>query len=131
MIHVIVVSHGGMAAGMMESVKMLIGDQKNVECITFGAKMGAEELEQCFAKKIKDISEENEYLIFCDLKGGTPFNIVSRYSFRNEHVAVIYGMNLPALIVALMEKDQEGQTLKELTESISEQIGETLGISEL
>lgn len=131
MIQVIITSHGGMAKGMEESVKMLIGEQDNFHCVTLEDGMGAEELDLCFSNIISQPSKENEYLIFCDIKGGTPFNVVSRYSFKNEHITVLYGMNLPTLIVALMEKDQEGQTLKQLVESIEKQMGSTLGISEL
>ena len=90
MIHVFVTSHGGMAEGILESVEMLIGKQENLTAITFGKEMGVDELEECFQKEIVDVSEKNQYLILCDLKGGTPFNTASRFSFKNENVAVMY-----------------------------------------
>ena len=114
MIHVFVTSHGGMAEGILESVEMLIGKQENLTAITFGKEMGVDELEECFQKEIVDVSEKNQYLILCDLKGGTPFNTASRFSFKNENVAVMYGMNLPLVITASLEASEEGQTLKNL-----------------
>ena len=114
MIHVFVTSHGGMAEGTLESVEMLIGKQENLTAITFGKEMGVDELEECFQKEIVDVSEKNQYLILCDLKGGTPFNTASRFSFKNENVAVMYGMNLPLVITASLEASEEGQTLKNL-----------------
>ncbi|MDO5145443.1 MAG: PTS sugar transporter subunit IIA [Eubacteriales bacterium] len=131
MIHMIVTSHGGMAEGMMQSVEMLLGEQKEVECVSLAPDMGADELNEVFAEKLKNVSEKDEYLILCDLRGGTPFNVVSRYSFKNEHIAVMYGMNLPMLIAALMERQGEGQTVQELAASILKQLKETMGLSEL
>ena len=93
---------------------MLIGKQENLTAITFGKEMGVDELEECFQKEIVDVSEKNQYLILCDLKGGTPFNTAARFSFKNENVAVMYGMNLPLVITASLEASEEGQTLKNL-----------------
>ena len=131
MIHVFVTSHGGMAEGILESVEMLIGKQENLTAITFGKEMGVDELEERFQKEIVDVSEKNQYLILCDLKGGTPFNTASRFSFKNENVAVMYGMNLPLVITASLEASEEGQTLKKLTESLTAQLADTIGLSEL
>ena len=131
MIHVFVTSHGGMAEGILESVEMLIGKQENLTAITFGKEMGVDELEECFQKEIVDVSEKNQYLILCDLKGGTPFNTASRFSFKNENVAVMYGMNLPLVITASLEASEEGQTLKKLAESLTAQLTDTIGLSEL
>ena len=110
---------------------MLIGKQENLTAITFGKEMGVDELEECFQKEIVDVSEKNQYLILCDLKGGTPFNTASRFSFKKENVAVMYGMNLPLVITASLEASEEGQTLKKLTESLTAQLTDTIGLSEL
>lgn len=131
MIHIIVTSHGGLAEGLMESSNMLIGEQENVECITFAPDMGAEELNEIYAEKITEVSNENQYLILCDIKGGTPFNVVSRYSFKNDNVTVIYGVNLPMLVTALLEAQNEGATLAGLTESLQQQFNETIGVSDI
>lgn len=131
MIHIIVTSHGGLAEGLMESSNMLIGEQENVECITFAPDMGAEELDEIYAEKITEVSNENQYLILCDIKGGTPFNVVSRYSFKNDNVTVIYGVNLPTLVTALLEAQNEGATLAGLTESLQQQFNETIGVSDI
>lgn len=131
MVHLIVTSHGGFAAGLVQSAEMLLGKQENLESVTFTADMGMEELDEIFQEKIINISEDDQYLIFCDIKGGTPFNVVSRYSFKNDNVAVIYGMNLPILITALMETQDTKIKLQELTDSLQQQMGDMIGLSEL
>ena len=131
MIHILITSHGGMAQGMVQSVKMLVGEQENLDYVTFDEDMGQDELDELYAGKIKDVSEDNQYLIMCDIKGGSPFNVVSRYSFKNDDVAVIYGMNLPILIEASVQCGNEGLKLKELAGYLQQQAGSTIGLSEL
>lgn len=131
MIHILVTSHGGMAEGMMQSVKMLVGEQENLDYITFDPDMGADELDELCGNKIKDVSLDNQYLILCDMKGGTPFNVVSRYSFQNENIAVIYGMNLPILVEAVVQCGNPEVKLQELAQYLQEQSSSSIGLSAL
>ncbi|MDR7813764.1 MULTISPECIES: PTS sugar transporter subunit IIA [Lacrimispora] len=131
MIKIVMTSHGGMAQGMMQSVKMLMGEQDNLDFVTFGEEMGADELDELIGEKITDTSLDNQYLILCDIKGGTPFNVVSRYSFKNDNVAVIYGMNLPILVEAIVRSQSSEVSLQELTSYLEQQSGSTIGLSRL
>lgn len=131
MIKIVMTSHGGMAQGMMQSVKMLMGEQDNLDFVTFGEEMGADELDELIGEKITDTSLDNQYLILCDIKGGTPFNVVSKYSFKNDNVAVIYGMNLPILVEAIVRSQSSEVSLQELTAYLEQQSGSTIGLSRL
>lgn len=131
MIHILITSHGGMAEGMMQSVKMLVGEQEHLDYVTFGEEMGSDELDELYGEKITGVSPDNQYLVLCDIKGGTPFNVVSRYSFKNEDVAAIYGMNLPILIEAIVQCGNPDIKLKDLAEYLQQQSGSTIGLSEL
>lgn len=131
MIHILITSHGGMAEGMMQSVKMLVGEQEHLDYVAFGEEMGSDELDELYGEKITGVSPDNQYLVLCDIKGGTPFNVVSRYSFKNEDVAVIYGMNLPILIEAIVQCGNPDIKLKDLAEYLQQQSGSTIGLSEL
>lgn len=131
MIHILITSHGNMAEGMMQSVKMLVGEQEHLDYVTFGEEMGSDELDELYGEKITGVSPDNQYLVLCDIKGGTPFNVVSRYSFKNEDVAVIYGMNLPILIEAIVQCGNPDTKLKDLAEYLQQQSVTTIGLSEL
>ena len=131
MIHILITSHGGMAEGMMQSVKMLVGEQEHLDYVTFGEEMGSDELDELYGEKITGVSPDNQYLVLCDIKGGMPFNVVSRYSFKNEDVAVIYGMNLPILIEAIVQCGNPDIKLKDLAEYLQQQSVTTIGLSEL
>ncbi len=115
----------------MQSVKMLMGEQDNLDFVTFDEEMGADELDELIGEKITDTSLDNQYLILCDIKGGTPFNVVSRYSFKNDNVAVIYGMNLPILVEAIIRSQSSEVSLQELTSYLEQQSGSTIGLSKL
>ena len=131
MIHILITSHGGMAEGMMQSVRMLVGEQKNLDYVTFGEEIGYDQLDELFGEKIAGVSPDDQYLILCDIKGGTPFNVVSRYSFKNENVAVIYGMNLPILIEAIVQCGNPQTKLQNLAAYLQQKSCSTIGLSEL
>jgi len=129
MIHVLLITHGSMAEGMVSSVRMLIGAQEDFDYVTFAEDMGQDELKELLDTKITGASAEKQYLIMCDLKGGTPFNVASRYSFKNDHISVFYGVNLPILIETLIGR--EGKDLAEITPYLQEAGPATLGIGEI
>ena len=129
MIHILLITHGSMAEGMVSSIRMLLGEQENFDYATFAEDMGEDELKELLDTKITGVSAEKQYLIMCDIKGGTPFNVASRYSFKNDNVSVFYGVNLPILVETLIGR--EGKDLAEVTQYLQEVGSTTLGISEI
>ncbi|HEY2421055.1 MAG TPA: PTS sugar transporter subunit IIA [Neobacillus sp.] len=129
MINILVVTHGLLAEGLIHSAKMLIGDAEKLDFLSFAKDMGQEELTEALSEKMKGLSTGEQLLIFCDIVGGTPFNISSRFSFNNENIAVFYGVNLPVLVEAVLTR--EGKNLQELTSFLVESSKNSLGLSEL
>ena len=58
MVTVILVSHGGMAKGMVESTTMLIGDQPDLDFITFEPGEGPDDLTAKVEKKTERGAEK-------------------------------------------------------------------------
>lgn len=131
MIRVLVTSHGGMAEGMAESVRMLVGEQEHLDVVAFEDEMGVDELEERYRRVLGDASNDRQHVVFCDIMGGSPFNVVSKFSYKNDNIAVIYGMNLPLVIEALMESSSSDLTLDELVADLVEKAGSSIGLSEL
>lgn len=131
MIRVLITSHGGMAKGMVESVRMLVGEQEHLDVVTFEEEMGTDELEERYREVLGDASDDRQHLVFCDIMGGSPFNVVSRFSYKNDNIAVIYGMNLPLVIEALMGSTSSDVTLDELVADLVEKAGSSIGLSQL
>ena len=98
---VILASHGKLAEGMYDSVKMIIG---NVDHLSFyGLKEGQDnnEIAQSIESFILE-RREDTYIIVCDLLGGSVSNAVSRLSVL-DNVYVINGMNMGLVISLLLE----------------------------
>jgi len=56
-------------------------------------------LQELKRKKILDtIKDFDDYLVFADLLGGTPCNVVSRLIMEGKEIELYAGMNLPMVI---------------------------------
>lgn len=106
MIKVILVSHGSMAKGMMESTTMLIGEQPDLTYITFEPEDGPDDLKNKVEDRLKAALDQGEAIVMTDIPNGTPFNCVSQlmehYSFRH-----MTGMNLPMVIDVVSQLSDE------------------------
>ncbi|GCF95650.1 PTS mannose transporter subunit IID [Enterococcus florum] len=96
--NIIMMAHGTLANSLLKSTKMILGPIDNrVQAIDFGAN---ESLEQLSNKLEKQLNKEMN-LIFCDLKGGTPFN--TAYLLRQKYpIKIVCGMNLGMLLEYFM-----------------------------
>ncbi|RHM63203.1 PTS sugar transporter subunit IIA [Coprobacillus sp. AF33-1AC] len=123
MTKIILASHGELSKGMLDSVKMIVGDlAKNVE--TFSLYPGANPGD--YADKLKkEISSSNEkYIIICDIKGGSVYNaLVQTCTYDNVDIFSGMNMNLVLEIVlavssgnidlnAILSHAKDGITLK-------------------
>ena len=97
---VIVVSHGSYAQGMVDTVQMIAGEQKDLEAFGLMPEESVETLKEKIRKSIEDTGSE-EILILTDLFYGSPFNTVvslmPEYDFYH-----ITGMNLPLMMEVIM-----------------------------
>ncbi|MGE7915779.1 PTS sugar transporter subunit IIA [Lysinibacillus xylanilyticus] len=126
MINILVVTHGKMAEGIVHSAKMFTREAENVAFLCLMEDMGQDELSDLINGKMKGVSNDEQFLIFCDIMGGTPFKISSEFSFNNDNVAVFYGVNLPILVHAILSRD--GQSLSSLTSELVAVSNDSLGL---
>lgn len=112
---IILASHGGLSEGMYNSVKMIVGDVGDV--VWFSLQPGENNL-----KIANDIvsyiygNNADQYIIICDLLGGSVSNTVSRLS-DPPRITVINGMNMGLVIGLLLEPSPISDLrIKELVE---------------
>ena len=129
MVKIILMTHGDMAKGILHSAKMLIGEFDNVDSLSLEEDMGSEELDEKLGEKLNESEKGVQHLILCDIIGGTPFNVASKYSFKNENIAVYFGLNLPLLVEAIMKINDH--TLKEIVEYLKSIDKSSIGLSEI
>lgn len=116
MIEIILVSHGNLATGILDSSKMIYGDLENVSCITLSNDGGMEYFNEELAAFLDELEVGTDVLIMADLKSGTPFNVSLVNALeRKEKLAIeiVSGLNLPMLIESLAIRDD--LSLGELT----------------
>ena len=112
---IILASHGGLSAGMYDSIAMIIGHVEN--CIYFGLKPGQDNIE--LASQVEEYINQNsqdQCVIVCDLLGGSVSNAVSRLA-DNQRVFVVNGMNMGLVIsLALQAEDLNKEMIDSLIE---------------
>lgn len=118
MIGVVLTGHGQFAPGLTDSMKLIIGEQENFAVVAFTPELAPEELSQRLLDAVQEAGGD-ETLILCDLAGGTPFNeTIKLLPQLGEHVEVLAGVNLPALMEACSDRD--GLSVSDLVCQIQE-----------
>lgn len=102
----IVISHAYMAQGVVSSIKMIAGEQIQIDYIC-GYVDGNENLELKVREKLDSLDQNQEIIIFTDLFGGSANNAVLRVAGKRNNVHIIAGMNL-ALILGIIFSPEEG-----------------------
>lgn len=93
MVGILLVSHGMMAEGMMDSISMFFGENiPQLDYMRLRMDSNADEFGQEMAKKVAELDTGDGVVIFADLFGGTPCNYALR--LVSEKVHLIAGMNL-------------------------------------
>ena len=95
MVDILLISHGPFCEGLLNSLQMMTGPQNNIAALSLKEGESPDTYRDMLEKNISE--SQDECLIFCDLKGGTPYNtagsLKQKYDFE-----LITGMNLPMLI---------------------------------
>lgn len=105
---IILASHGELAKGMLDSVSMIIGNDKGIEAYGLSASHHPSEMKQQIEQRI-DASPDDEFIILSDLLGGSVNNALMELCVK-EKVHVVCGMNLGLVISIAMAGDEDDIT---------------------
>jgi|SRR5699024_10535056 len=97
---VIISTHGLTSIELLKSAEMIVGNQTNVETVTFKEGEGIDDLKEKYNKAIQNLQSNDELIILADLWGGSPFNVAA-----NLNIEVVTGVNIPMLIELFMNRD--------------------------
>ena len=111
LIGIIVVAHGEMSNGLIETSKMIVGRAENITSVDLVEGEGPESLREKLQKAIESLDSGEGVMILLDLYGGTPSN-VSALLARELNIEVVSGVNLPMLLEVIMKR--KTQSLREL-----------------
>ena len=107
MVGVVVVTHGQLAAELLNAAEMIVGDLPRFAAVSIGwhedTNDAREEIAQAVAK-VQQGQQAHGVLIVTDMFGGTSSNLAM--TFLGPEVEVITGVNLPMLIKLASLKEQ-------------------------
>ncbi|MFV0561173.1 MAG: PTS sugar transporter subunit IIA [Enterococcus sp.] len=93
--NLILISHGNFCNELKKSTEMIMGEQKNIYTVALLPEDSSED----FRKKFLLISDSlDDFVVLCDLLGGTPANVVAKLILEGKDLDVYTGMNLPMVI---------------------------------
>lgn len=93
--NLVLTSHGNFCTELKNTVEMIMGPQENIYTVPLLAEEGEQEF---LAKFAKETSTLEEYIVFSDLLGGTPCNVLSKKLMTGASFELYAGMNLPMVI---------------------------------
>ncbi|MBF0543547.1 MAG: hypothetical protein HQM08_03895 [Candidatus Riflebacteria bacterium] len=104
MIGIVVITHGNFSLELLETVKLIMGEQKNVSSVTFSPRESIETLRE------KALIEINKFkdtgcLVLTDVIGGSATNICVDF-IKMDQVRVVTGVNLPMVMEALQHREK-------------------------
>ncbi|SEP25880.1 PTS sugar transporter subunit IIA [Propionispora vibrioides] len=112
---VVLVSHGEQSQGMLNTVQMLLGPQKNIAAHSLYPEQSVIDLNEKLQEEIEQYGSEN-IIFMSELIHGSPFNAVVSLT-REHHIFHITGINLAMLMTALLMRDREDVTAQDICEA--------------
>lgn len=91
----VLVSHGRFCEELKKSTEMIMGPQELIHAVPLLPEEGIDDFTAKFLATVKDL---DDYIVFADLLGGTPCNVVSRLILEGLQIELYAGMNMPMVI---------------------------------
>ena len=104
----LVATHGRFASGIMETFKLIMGENEDISEISAYVEPGLDMKKEA-EKKIHELNEDDELIIVADIMGGSIANTFSSY-IQSEKIHIITGLNLPLLIGLAQDLDSDVST---------------------
>mgnify|MGYP001767511818 FL=1 len=99
MIGIVVVTHGELADGMADAVRLIAGPQEQLKTVALREGDSIDELKTRIQAAITETNTGDGSLVFVDMLGASPSNAAA-YLVRDD-VEIIAGVNLPMILEIL------------------------------
>jgi len=97
MIGVVVVTHGQLAAELLNAAETIVGELPNFSAVSIGWHQDTQDAREELERAISRVQQGHGVLLLTDMFGGTPSNLAMTFLERDD-VEVITGVSLPMLI---------------------------------
>lgn len=103
MVGIVLISHGGLAEGVLSSASLLFPDLKQVHTLALWPADNPDEFQAELEVKISEADTGNGVFVLADILGGTPCN--RAMYFANSHVRLLTGLSLTMFISLLCARE--------------------------
>lgn len=118
----IVISHGHFGKESVESLRLIMGDlADNFDTISVTANKSHTEVYE-ETKSVLDKSNYDDLFVFCDIYGGTPFNVALKLYLEGYPINIYTGFNLPLLLEIAMLNNEEEIIIKNRIEDVGKDL---------
>lgn len=104
---IILMSHGLMAEEILNSAKMILGNQINYPVVSMAQNDGIEGTINKLNKILEETSDIRNIIILVDLMGGTPANVAMVKASMDKRIQVVTGMNLGMVLESYFKINEE------------------------
>ncbi|ARY92753.1 MULTISPECIES: PTS sugar transporter subunit IIA [Lacticaseibacillus] len=121
MVGFVIATHGKLASGFLDAVKLIIGEQENIGEIGLFEGNDVSEFGLKLEKLIRQEDEGDGVIVFTDLFAASPYNQAALCASRikNVKIQLITGVNLPMIIEAINAR-MMGQNIEQITNAAFE-----------
>ncbi|HEY7411509.1 MAG TPA: hypothetical protein VII13_12235 [Vicinamibacteria bacterium] len=102
MLGIIVVTHGQLAAELVNAARAIVGEVPRIEAVSIAWSDDMTQARADIERCLLEVGQEGA-LVLTDMFGGTPTNV--SLPFLSPQVEIVTGVNLPMLIKALSLRD--------------------------
>lgn len=113
---VVLISHGALAQGIVDSFEMLCGRSDRLYAVCLACNDGPDDFSRKLQALEDTLSGYDEVLVLADVTGGTPCKAALGEYLAKPHVHIISGMNLPMVMEAVLG-DSTPEALPELAKA--------------
>ena len=111
MYEMLILSHGALASGYYQTMKMILGEEPNLAYCALEEGESSEELEHKLASII-DWGSGSPLLVMADIYSGSPCRTAIMHLFKaKKECYLIAGINLPLVMEAYMQRNSDLQTV--------------------
>ncbi|EPM6852483.1 PTS sugar transporter subunit IIA [Enterococcus faecium] len=104
---IILMSHGLMAEEILNSAKMILGNQINYLVVSMEQNDGIEGTINKLNKILEETSDIRNIIILVDLMGGTPANVAMMKASMDKRIQVVTGKNLGMVLESYFKINEE------------------------